>query len=273
MNSMIKIKFCGLTNPQDALAAIEAGADLLGFNFYARSPRSVSVAACRYILNVIRPAMVAHGVQSVGVFVNHPLAQVLEIMNTLRLDLAQLHGNEPPEQVRALRGRGYKALRPRAGEAAVALVEPYVGGRINLTPQPPLLEGEGGPGGQVSAALAHISAGGVLPRSPLSGESGGRGVRGAPPALLLDASVPGQYGGTGQTADWGLAARLAQRCPLLLAGGLHPDNVAAAVAAVQPWGVDAASGVESSPGKKDSAKMNAFVQAVRESISYAYTAS
>jgi len=225
MTARIKVKFCGLTSPEDALAAIQAGADLLGFNFYARSPRSVSLPACRYILNAIRPAMLAQGVQSVGVFVNHSLAQVIEIMNTLRLDLAQLHGDEPPEQVRALHGRGYKVLRVKEAEN---VFDPHLLNPFN---------------------------------NPLTA-----------PALLLDAAVPGQYGGTGQVADWGLAQQLAQRYPLLLAGGLRPDNVAAAVAAVHPWGVDAASGVESSPGKKDIARMNAFVQAVRESICYANTA-
>jgi phosphoribosylanthranilate isomerase len=82
------------------------------------------------------------------------------------------------------------------------------------------------------------------------------------PALLVDASVKGAYGGTGITADWKRAAELAKQVPLLLAGGLTPENVAEAVRQVRPWGVDVASGVESSPGMKDPAKMKAFVQAV-----------
>jgi phosphoribosylanthranilate isomerase len=84
-----------------------------------------------------------------------------------------------------------------------------------------------------------------------------------PPAFLVDASVKGAYGGTGITADWGTAAELAKQYPLLLAGGLTPENVAEAVRRVRPWGVDVASGVESVPGKKDPAKMKAFVQAVK----------
>lgn len=79
------------------------------------------------------------------------------------------------------------------------------------------------------------------------------------PALLVDAHVPGAYGGTGQLADWEAARSIAMRYPIFLAGGLTPENVAAAIAQVQPWGVDVASGVESSPGQKDHAKMRAFI--------------
>ena len=83
------------------------------------------------------------------------------------------------------------------------------------------------------------------------------------PAFLVDASVKGLYGGSGVTADWSAAAELAKKYPLLLAGGLTPENVAEAVRQVRPWGVDVASGVESKPGKKDADKMFAFVRAVR----------
>ncbi|HET7145094.1 MAG TPA: phosphoribosylanthranilate isomerase, partial [Anaerolineales bacterium] len=83
------------------------------------------------------------------------------------------------------------------------------------------------------------------------------------PALLVDASVKGVYGGSGVTADWSTAAELAKRYPLLLAGGLTPENVADAVRQVKPWGVDVASGVESNSGAKDASKMKSFVRAVR----------
>jgi phosphoribosylanthranilate isomerase len=83
------------------------------------------------------------------------------------------------------------------------------------------------------------------------------------PAFLLDASVKGVYGGSGVTADWSMAKELANNYPLLLAGGLTPENVAEAVRQVKPWGVDVASGVETEPGKKDVDKMAAFVRAVR----------
>ncbi|GAB4514553.1 MAG: phosphoribosylanthranilate isomerase [Anaerolineae bacterium] len=85
------------------------------------------------------------------------------------------------------------------------------------------------------------------------------------PRLLVDAYHPDAYGGTGAIGDWTMAAELARRCDrLLLAGGLHPDNVAAAVAMVHPWGVDVSSGVESAPGRKDHGKIRAFIAAVRE---------
>ena len=81
---------------------------------------------------------------------------------------------------------------------------------------------------------------------------------------LIDAHHPRQYGGTGQIADWRLAADLSSQAPLLLAGGLRPENVALAVAQVRPWGVDVASGVEFAPGRKDALKMKEFVKNARE---------
>ena len=83
-----------------------------------------------------------------------------------------------------------------------------------------------------------------------------------PPAWLVDAYRPGEYGGTGRVADWSLAQELAHRAPILLAGGLTPENVTQAVRQVQPWGVDVASGVESTPGVKDHARIQAFIRAV-----------
>src|SRR5258706_1871356 len=94
-------------------------------------------------------------------------------------------------------------------------------------------------------------------------ESVGEFTRSESPAFLVDASVKGVYGGSGVTADWNGAAELAKKYPLLLAGGLTPENVAEAVRRVKPWGVDVASGVESAPGEKDAGKMKAFVRAVR----------
>lgn len=84
------------------------------------------------------------------------------------------------------------------------------------------------------------------------------------PALLVDAAVKDAYGGTGVTADWAAAAELAKKFPLFLAGGLNPENVAAALRQVNPWGVDVASGVESSPGRKEPHKLEAFIRAARQ---------
>lgn len=202
---MTKIKICGIKTVNDALAALDAGADMLGFNFYPKSPRYVSVGQCRDIMSVLRKY--GH-VTYVGVFVNAPVETVRATMDTCALSLAQLHGDETSEMIQSLHGRAFKAFR----------------------------------------GVPHV----------LNGFA-----REDAPALLVDASVKGAYGGTGITADWKSAAELAKQIPLLLAGGLTPENVAEAVRQVRPWGVDVASGVESAPGVKDVAKMKAFVRAVR----------
>jgi phosphoribosylanthranilate isomerase len=201
---MTKIKICGIKTVDDALAAMEAGADLIGFNFYPKSPRYIDVGICRDIMFVMR--RYGH-VQYVGVFVNAPVEQILATMDTCGLALAQLHGDETPEMLNALKGKSFKAFR----------------GEVN-------------------------------PQLIVKGE----------PAFLIDAAVKDSYGGTGMKADWSRAAELAKKHQFLLAGGLTPENVADAVRQVKPWGVDVASGVESEPGKKDAAKMSAFVKAVRE---------
>lgn len=202
---MTKIKICGIKTVDDALAAMDAGADLIGFNFYPKSPRFISAGRCRDIMSVMR----RYGqITYVGVFVNASPEEVRATLDTCAITLAQLHGDETAELVGSLRGRGFKAFRG-------------VPANVN--------------------GFARTEA----------------------PALLVDASVKGAYGGTGITADWSAAAELARQYPILLAGGLTPENVAEAVRQVQPWGVDVASGVESAPGVKDPAKMKAFVQAVR----------
>ncbi|MFT3891228.1 MAG: phosphoribosylanthranilate isomerase [Anaerolineales bacterium] len=203
---MTKIKICGIKTVNDALAAIDAGADLIGFNFYPKSPRYVEVGVVRNIMSVMRRV---GRVTCVGVFVNAPVAEILATMDTLGLNLAQLHGDETPEMLKALDGKAFKAFRG-------------------------------------------------IPENIAGFE------RQSAPTFLVDAAVKGVYGGSGVTADWEGAATLAKKYQLLLAGGLTPENVAEAIRRVQPWGVDVASGVESAPGKKDTEKMKAFVQAVRE---------
>lgn len=90
--------------------------------------------------------------------------------------------------------------------------------------------------------------------------------RKTPPALLVDASIAGEYGGTGQLADWDLAASIAAQKPIFLAGGLTPHNVAEAIQRVKPWGVDVASGVEAAPGRKERAKIQAFIHNARQAF-------
>ena len=202
---MTQIKICGIKTVTDALAAMEAGADLIGFNFYSKSPRYIDVGICRDIMSVMR--RYGH-ITYVGVFVNASVEVIRATIKTCGLSLAQLHGDETPEMLSALAGRAFKAFRG------------------------------------VPADIDGFS-------------------RGESPALLVDAAVKGLYGGSGVTADWNGAAELAKKYPLLLAGGLNPENVADAVRKVKPWGVDVASGVESAPGEKDPSKMKAFVRTVQ----------
>jgi phosphoribosylanthranilate isomerase len=205
---MTHIKICGIKTVDDALAAMDAGADLLGFNFYPKSPRCIDVGKCRDIMSVMRK----YGHMTyVGLFVNASVAEVRATIETCGLSLAQLHGDETPAILKALDGKAFKAFR------------------------------------------------GVPEAERIDGFA-----RSNSPALLVDAAVKGAYGGTGVTADWAAAAELAKKYPLLLAGGLTPDNVGEAVRQVKPWGVDVASGVEARPGEKDPGKMIAFIRAVRD---------
>lgn len=205
---MTIVKICGIKTLNDALAAIDAGADYLGFNFYPKSIRFVEKQICADITSVLKKDH-PH-IKLVGVFVNSSVEEVKDILETCSLDLAQLHGDETSEMLNALNGKAFKAFRG-------------------------------------------------IPEN-INGFA-----RSESPAFLLDASVKGVYGGSGVTADWNGAAELAKKYPLLLAGGLTPDNVAEAVSRVKPWGVDVASGVESTVGEKDARKMVEFVKAVRAS--------
>jgi phosphoribosylanthranilate isomerase len=203
---MTKIKICGIKTVDDALAAMEAGADLIGFNFYQKSPRYIEVDTCRNIVSVMR--RYGASITFVGVFVNTSAGEIQATMEICGLNLAQLHGDEPSHILNVLNGKAFKAFRGI----------------------PKDLDG-----------FAKQDA----------------------PAFLIDASVKGIYGGSGVIADWEIAAQLSKQYPLLLAGGLTPENVAQAVRQVKPWGVDVASGVEDVPGRKDMNKMKAFMQAVR----------
>jgi phosphoribosylanthranilate isomerase len=202
---MTIIKICGIKTLIDALAAIDAGVDFLGFNFYPKSTRFIEKEICAEITSVLKREYPQ--IKLVGVFVNSAVGEVKNILETCSLDLAQLHGDETPEMFAQLAPRVFKAFRG-------------------------------------------------IP-SDITGYE-----RNEFPMLLVDAAVKGVYGGSGVTADWSATAELSKRYPLLLAGGLTPENVADAVLQVRPWGVDVASGVESAAGEKDAAKMKAFVQAV-----------
>ncbi len=214
----VHVKVCGLTTLEDARCAADVGADLLGFVFYPPSSRYIAPERAAEIAHALRCEFGASVPRLVGVFVNEPETTVRSIVNTVGLDMAQLHGDEPPEQVCALRPYAFKALRPQSLEHAQEALDRY---RHTFTDAP--------------------------------------GV----PQLLVDAYHPQRYGGTGRLADLDVARALARRSRLLLAGGLTPQNVGAAIAYVRPWGVDVSGGVERERGRKDHALLRAFVQAAR----------
>ena len=213
---MFRIKICGVTSVDDALAVAAAGADAVGLNFYPGSPRCVERDTARRIAGVL-----PDGVVKVGLFVNAAAEDVCKTFDRLGLDLVQLHGDEPPEFLAQLGGR--PVIRAfRLGPAGLEPVGEYLRQCRQL---------------------------------------------GCPPRLsLIDSRTGGAYGGSGQVADWTVAGRYAadrDAPPLVLAGGLTAENVGRAVRAVRPAAVDTASGVESSPGHKDPAAVEALVAAAR----------
>ena len=201
----VKVKICGITSAADAHAAVEAGADLLGFMFYEASPRNISLRTAAEIARQLPPFVV-----KVGVFVNADEGLVVRAIGDCGLNLLQFHGDETPEYCAQFGLMSMKAFRIRDVESLKA-----------------------------------------LPAYPTE-------------AWLLDAFVKGKPGGTGEKFNWDLAIEAKKfGRPFFLAGGLTPENVAAAVEKVQPYGVDVSSGVEASPGKKDPAKVKAFIQAAK----------
>ena len=210
----LRIKVCGITREADARRAAALGADAIGLNFYADSPRCVDPVAAQGILRVLPPF-----VEPVGLFVNVPLQHVFTTLNQIGgIRTIQWHGDQP--------------------ELCDAFPFCYV---------PAFAVRDRGCLERIVTYLDLCRAMGKLPA-----------------AVLVDAHVPGQYGGTGQTAPWELLADFRPGVPLILAGGLTPNNVAEAVRSVRPYGVDVASGVEASPGHKDSEKMYRFIQNARE---------
>lgn len=196
------LKICGITNAEDAAAAIEGGATAIGFNFWPHSPRYLAPEQAAQIAS-------GPGVRRVGVFVNEAPARIEEIARLAGLDVAQLHGDELPA--------AYPAGLPVWKAARVT--ESFDFSRYEDSPAE---------------------------------------------ALVLDGPAGELYGGSGRNFDWGLAAVVRKR--IILAGGLDASNVAQAVAAAHPWGVDACSRIESAPGKKDHRKMNEFLQAARAAL-------
>jgi phosphoribosylanthranilate isomerase len=201
---MTRVKVCGVTSVEQAVACVDAGVDAIGVNFVASSPRRVDERAARAIVEAVGERTLV-----VAVVAGMRVAAMRELVGRTGVGCLQLHGDEPAEDVAALLPHAYKAVRV-AGPQDVAAAEAMPGDYV-----------------------------------------------------LVDAKVEGALGGTGHAFDWDLVAGLATRRRLVLAGGLTPENVAAAVKRVRPWCVDVASGVESAPAVKDLAKVRAFVTAAR----------
>lgn len=224
---MFRIKICGITNVQDAVAAVEAGADAIGMNFYEGSKRSIKPT----MATNIALQLIEQPIERVGVFVNMAPVRIEGIVIESALSSIQLHGDESPEVVAYFA----QPKRPHRYPFHVRVIRAR------------RMDDRG------VAAIA-----GDLEECRKCGWG--------PAAVLVDAHTPGRYGGTGETVSWvGLAdhKRWLGDTPLILAGGLTPDNVAEAIRIVRPAAVDVASGVESSPGKKDPVKIRDFIAAAR----------
>ena len=205
----LRIKICGITRKEDAWAAVDAGADALGFVFVPGTPRFIEPERAASITRHLPPF-----VSCVGLFVNADPALIRAAVTEARLDTVQLHGDESPEVGLLLRGqvRVIQAFRVQGPEILLQLPN----------------------------------------------------YRKSADAWLLDAYVPGAAGGTGARFDWNLAVEARELGhPLILAGGLKPENIADAVRQVRPFAVDVSSGVEISPGRKESEKVQRLIAAAR----------
>jgi phosphoribosylanthranilate isomerase len=218
---MTWVKICGMTNLEDALVAVEAGADAVGFVFYEKSPRNVTVEAAREIVEKLPGS-----VEKVGVFVNEGPERVSAIAGEVGLTAVQFHGDEHqnPEMF-AINRKSFYCIP--ADWVAMSWQK------------------KGKAFGSFMALPKNLGA------------------------VMLDSGTSQQQrGGTGRAFDWREAkawvSALGQLYPIVIAGGLTPENVGDAMEILKPWGVDVVSGVEARPGKKDPEKVRAFVRAVRE---------
>jgi phosphoribosylanthranilate isomerase len=220
------IKICANTNLEDAQLAAELGADAVGFVF-APSPRQVTAADVSHITPHL-----PEGVECVGVFPALPAQEIATAAQEAGLNTVQLHGGVSLELVRQL---------DEIFNGQVRLIQ-TVHWDVN---------GDGASAAAVAQQLREIASDGVVNR------------------VLIDSKVGAATGGTGVSFDWSAArsalAEAANGLKLIVAGGLNQDNVAEAIRGMAPWGVDVASGVEQSPGRKDPEKLSAFIRAARES--------
>ena len=238
---MTHVKICGITNLDDALVAVEAGADMLGFVFFPRSPRYIDLGRASEIVSALKQC--GNAPRFVGVFVDESLERLRAIAATAQLDMAQLHGNESPEMVRDLSSLGVETPSCKTTPDQSGFPAPFMG--------------------RSPVARRYIAVRALRPQNEAEAQSLVNEYRAAAngnvPAFIVDAFVAQRFGGTGARADWDVAAQIAREFPILLAGGLNADNVAEAIRAVQPWGVDVSSGVERAPGLKDHDQVRRFI--------------
>ena len=193
---MIPTKICGITNLSDAQAAAVHGASAIGFIFYEKSSRAISIEDAKFISRHL-----SNDISKVGVFVNHDKAFIEEAIRSVSLNIIQLHGDETPGFCNQFDVPVFKAVRIK-NEASLSVMDQY-----NVA------------------------------------------------GFLLDTFSNKQYGGTGETFDWSLLNEQIDT-PIILSGGLNPDNILDAIDSVNPAAIDVNSGVEISPGKKDHQKIN-----------------
>ena len=200
MKTPVRVKICGITRKEDAIRAVEFGADALGFVFYKGSPRCVSLDVAKSIISELPPF-----ITNVGVFVDEEPSVISEIVGAAGIDVVQLHGDEP-EVMCSLWPRVVKAFRVR-----------------------------------------EFTDLGPLERYRVS-------------AYLLDTYSPDLPGGTGQIFNWDIALEAKRFGPVILSGGLTPDNIDKAIRWVHPYAVDVSSGVEKEKGIKDEEKLRLFIE-------------
>ena len=215
MKYRTRIKVCGITESEDARAAVAAGADGLGFIFVPQSPRYIEPDRARRVTGELPPL-----VNAVGVFVDEELKVVEEIIHYCGLSVVQLHGSETPEYCDNISCQVVKsfAIHPATKSDDLAPYAEFVNG------------------------------------------------------FLLDTYHKDMAGGTGATFDWKLIEQVKPPGPVILAGGLTPDNVGDAIKQIQPFAVDVNSGVEYQPGRKDVDKLKRFVHEVRKADEQSYQA-
>jgi phosphoribosylanthranilate isomerase len=223
---MTWVKICGMTNLEDALTAVEAGADAVGFVFYEKSPRKITVEAAREIVGKL-----PEGVEKVGVFAGESVEWAEEIGSSVGLDALQVYPLSYAKSGSVSENLGAVSPPPQRKLYLALPIASFVSREHAVAVDVKSPEG-------MFVALLLDSGSGQRP--------GGTGV-----AFDWNHAVPA-------------VAILSRTQKVVIAGGLTPGNVSEAIGILQPWGVDVASGVEARPGKKDPEKVRAFVKAVRE---------